>query len=336
MTAEEDPRKPSSSSSSSPYDSSDSNCNQYSSAKKKRHAAGRRMDLVSPIESWKDNWLFQKKTTSWSQSDAVAMLVPSSNTYYKALIGDRNAEDTSDLSECSSTRSDEELDKDLMEAINDAVPCILEYEAQQAGKDEADVQNQIKALQEIEAELKPETQAAVTSNGSNGQDNNKEHLDVSEAVVDKDEEEERIESSSAFITLRERLNRYKREINDRVQCSGQRTIAGVTEDCVGKDMKMRLKRDGETKSVPPDEGEEQRDSEYTEHYDTAIQRHLDSLTKIEACAGESEASNETENITNEQLRKVDDSGKKRNLQPEERKRYSFLIFQYLYTEKKNY
>lgn len=77
--------------------------------------------LVSPIESWEENWLFQKKRVQ-TQADPVAMLVPNPGADFKALIGDKDAEDTSDLSECSSAQSDEEIEKELMEAINNVVP----------------------------------------------------------------------------------------------------------------------------------------------------------------------------------------------------------------------
>ncbi|XP_076235541.1 uncharacterized protein LOC143179959 [Calliopsis andreniformis] len=77
--------------------------------------------LVSPIESWEENWLFQKKRVQ-TQADSVAMLVPNPSADFKALIGDKDAEDTSDLSECSSAQSDEEIEKELMEAISNVVP----------------------------------------------------------------------------------------------------------------------------------------------------------------------------------------------------------------------
>ncbi|KAF3425127.1 hypothetical protein E2986_12824 [Frieseomelitta varia] len=78
--------------------------------------------LVSPIESWEENWLFQKKRIQTQRADPVAMLVPNPSADFKALIGDKDAEDTSDLSECSSAQSDEEIEKELMEAINNVVP----------------------------------------------------------------------------------------------------------------------------------------------------------------------------------------------------------------------
>lgn len=79
------------------------------------------IDLVSPVESWEENWLFQKKRVQ-AQPDSVAMLVPNPSADCKALIGDKDAEDTSDLSECSSAQSDDEIEKELIEAIKNVVP----------------------------------------------------------------------------------------------------------------------------------------------------------------------------------------------------------------------
>ncbi|XP_076165907.1 uncharacterized protein LOC143145939 isoform X2 [Ptiloglossa arizonensis] len=90
--------------------------------------------LVSPIESWEENWLFQKKRVQ-SQADPVAMLVPNPSAGFKALIGDKDAEDTSDLSECSSAQSDEEIEKELMEAIINVVPRSPEVTGQENGLD---------------------------------------------------------------------------------------------------------------------------------------------------------------------------------------------------------
>lgn len=72
------------------------------------------------MESWEENWLFQKKKIP-IQSEPVVMLVPNPSSDYRALIGDKDAEDTSDLSEFS-TLSDDEVEEDLIEAINRVVP----------------------------------------------------------------------------------------------------------------------------------------------------------------------------------------------------------------------
>lgn len=52
--------------------------------------------------TWEENWLFQKKKIKTIQSVPVPMLVPNSNTEYRALIGDRDADDTTDLSDNAS------------------------------------------------------------------------------------------------------------------------------------------------------------------------------------------------------------------------------------------
>ncbi|XP_011302623.1 uncharacterized protein [Fopius arisanus] len=76
---------------------------------------------VTPLETWEENWLFQRKKIA-AQPEPVAMLVPNPSEDYRALIGDKDADDMSDLSEFSA-QSDEEVDEDLVEAINKAVPA---------------------------------------------------------------------------------------------------------------------------------------------------------------------------------------------------------------------
>ncbi|XP_046753447.1 uncharacterized protein LOC124416427 isoform X3 [Diprion similis] len=78
------------------------------------------VDLVTPVESWEENWLFQKKKMQ-AQSEPVSMLVPNPSEDLKPLIGDREADDTSDLSDCSA-HSDEEIEDELLEAINNVIP----------------------------------------------------------------------------------------------------------------------------------------------------------------------------------------------------------------------
>ncbi|XP_068083392.1 uncharacterized protein [Anabrus simplex] len=61
-------------------------------------------DLINPVESWEENWLFQRrrlKNGGAPQPMPVPMLVPNPSEDYRALIGDRDAEEISDLSDCS-------------------------------------------------------------------------------------------------------------------------------------------------------------------------------------------------------------------------------------------
>lgn len=59
-------------------------------------------DIQAVDGTWEENWLFQKKKIKSLQSVPVPMLVPNSNTEYRVLIGDRDADDTTDLSDNAS------------------------------------------------------------------------------------------------------------------------------------------------------------------------------------------------------------------------------------------
>lgn len=65
--------------------------------------------------TWEENWLFQKKRIKTSQSVPVPMLIPNSNTEYRALIGDRDADDTTDLSDVGSET--EEVPSDIKHVL---------------------------------------------------------------------------------------------------------------------------------------------------------------------------------------------------------------------------
>ncbi|XP_011697120.1 PREDICTED: uncharacterized protein LOC105455471 isoform X2 [Wasmannia auropunctata] len=316
------PRELPSPSPSSSSDSSDLNRNEYP-VRTKRHAAGRTMDIISPIESWEDNWLFQKKKHSRTQPDAVAMLVPSSNAYYKALIGDRDAEDTSDLSECSSTKSDEEIEKELMEAINNVIPRtprVSESDAAniqtEGNQEEANIPTTQLGKDEVDTcQAKKKTESNVTVcegfDGTNHEGFSKLSEISKKTVEREDDEGKRNESSFASITVATGDDKAKEKSKDTTE-RGERTIATVVESSEQKEIKMQSEKSSENKRSDrgenvADENEEQRESEYTEHYDTAIQRHLDSLTKVEVYSGESETAVGTRKTTDEQLRKSENN-----------------------------
>jgi hypothetical protein len=56
--------------------------------------------------TWEDNWLFKKRKLK-TENQSIAMLVPSPTKEIKALIGDKNADETSDLSENSDDEDDD-------------------------------------------------------------------------------------------------------------------------------------------------------------------------------------------------------------------------------------
>ncbi|XP_071553613.1 uncharacterized protein [Temnothorax nylanderi] len=312
------PRELPSPSPSSSSDSSDLNRNEYSPVRTKRHAVGRTIDIVSPIESWEDNWLFQKKKTSRSQPDAVAMLVPSSNAYYKALIGDRDAEDTSDLSECSSTKSDEEIEKELMEAINNVIPRTPRIsECDATNNQTKSNQEGATTTQQFEKDEVDTCQAITENNvtisecrGGKNHEGLPKSSEISEKKINerKDDESNRNESLFALTTVA-KGDKTKEKHKDTAE-RGERTIATAVESSAQKEVKVQSEKSSERSDRGEnvaDENEEQRESEYTEHYDTAIQRHLDSLTKVEVCSGESETIDETRKTTDEQPGKLENN-----------------------------
>lgn len=61
--------------------------------------------------TWEDNWLFKKRKLK-TESQSIAMLVPSPTEEIKALIGDTAADETSDLSENSD--AEEEVGKETL------------------------------------------------------------------------------------------------------------------------------------------------------------------------------------------------------------------------------
>lgn len=249
--------------------------------------------------------MFQKRKTTRSQPDAVAMLVPSSNTYYKALIGDKDAEDTSDLSECSSTRSDEEIEKELMDAINNVIPRNHRFS-------ECDIESNREMPNDITAFEKDEVDTCQMKIENNevfseyfDERNGKKFLQVSEEIIIKvkDDNEERNESATALVKRREKEDDVKEKFEDRIECDERITISAM-ESSPRKNTKVHAQfeksdeRDDRENAINDEQqDEEQRESEYTEHYDTAIQRHLDSLTKTDVCSGKNEVADEMGKLT---------------------------------------
>lgn len=81
-------------------------------------------DLQAVDGTWEENWLFQKKKIK-TQSVPVPMLVPNSNTEYRALIGDRDADDTTDLSDNASDSEEQTADyKSDMKKVIDSKHVI--------------------------------------------------------------------------------------------------------------------------------------------------------------------------------------------------------------------
>lgn len=59
--------------------------------------------------TWEENWLFKTRKLKTDPQTPIAMLVPSPMDEVKAQIGDKNADETSDLSENSDTELENEM-----------------------------------------------------------------------------------------------------------------------------------------------------------------------------------------------------------------------------------
>lgn len=332
------------------------------------------MGLVSPIESWEENWLFQKKRVQ-TQADPVAMLVPNPSADYKVLIGDKDAEDTSDLSECSSAQSDEEIEKELMEAINNVVPRTptdlvfengldshakdvakieetgktdpeaflnskvndktVEHEVKEATDDVKATLRAVNEAKEVEKEVgtseKVETKP-VPESASAVDDNPKIEMECRSAT---EEFEEKVKggvqnfndsTNGASLELKEIEQNdpsIRNGLEEKVPCARETPASTpvsekeINMESIGNVETFTLKEEHVLDSTECAQklididgsaletfGEEeksderrndfhaediQQESEYTEHYDTATQRHLDSLTKTEIPVEENES-----------------------------------------------
>ncbi|KAK0177507.1 hypothetical protein PV328_001554 [Microctonus aethiopoides] len=146
------------------------------------------VDHITPVESWEENWLFQKKKIS-IQSDPVTMLVPNPSEDYRALIGDKDAEDTSDLSEFSA-HSDDEVEDELIEAINNVIPKSSSSSIS------------ISSTDDIITNDKVDRKPAVINDNKYNEDINKEDFD-SDKILSGIENTENISSNAGLIPVDE-------------------------------------------------------------------------------------------------------------------------------------
>ncbi|XP_055630957.1 uncharacterized protein LOC129771390 isoform X3 [Toxorhynchites rutilus septentrionalis] len=75
--------------------------------------------------TWEENWLFRKRQLKSTEA-SIAMLVPSPTEEVKALIGDKNADEVSDLSEAGSDIEEYDSDSNRRDSTTGASFPILE------------------------------------------------------------------------------------------------------------------------------------------------------------------------------------------------------------------
>ncbi|XP_043792093.1 uncharacterized protein LOC122714646 isoform X7 [Apis laboriosa] len=309
------------------------------------------VDLVFPVESWEENWLFQKRKVQTQQADSVAMLVPNPSADYKALIGDKDAEDTSDLSECSSAQADEDIEKELMEAISNVVPrtpdekkfgendVLGQYPIVDSSKidirglkdrridEDGERRGDEVEAKEVEVEYrsksvneKPVPKAGNLIDNENGSKDETRNLINEESSVELDCSMEGNELFAdnlsnrskpfaisttdenlldlpktptstpriSMVELRElegndnleSIDSREKNVLNSLECAKKKLMAvnDVEEEVLDEEEAMfaQQKVDFHAEDI------QEQESEYTEHYDIATQRHLDSLTKSES------------------------------------------------------
>lgn len=87
--------------------------------------------------TWEENWLFKKKKLRAESSGSLAMLVPSPTEEVKALIGDQNADEVSDLSEAEDVDVDDsDADVHEVRGLKELPSVLIQSKTLIGGKNE--------------------------------------------------------------------------------------------------------------------------------------------------------------------------------------------------------
>lgn len=101
------------------------------------------MDDISDCQSvrssgtegtWEENWLFKKRKLKAEANASIAMLVPSPTEDVKALIGDKNADEISDLSEAEDVEN--ESDNEDNGGVKELPSVLVQSKTVIGGKNE--------------------------------------------------------------------------------------------------------------------------------------------------------------------------------------------------------
>lgn len=113
--------------------------------------------------TWEDNWLFKKRKLK-TENQSIAMLVPSPTEEIKALIGDKNADETSDLSE-NSDDEEEAAEKSMFTNTLLIQPKLLEIPIAEVSAVNA-TSDSLKSMQSLTS-LDNENSAVITEAKNN-------------------------------------------------------------------------------------------------------------------------------------------------------------------------
>lgn len=166
-------------------------------------ASGAEEDLVSLKSNgtdgtWEENWLFRKRQLKATES-SIAMLVPSPTEEVKALIGDQNVDEVSDLSEAGSDLGEYDSDSNNRDTTTTSKSSVRNVESM----DDAVNDNSLVSISSLPTiELSEAKNSLLLANEPNGTAGEKHFLDD---LISIDPMVEQTEASNAAL-LAERLS----------------------------------------------------------------------------------------------------------------------------------
>ncbi|XP_052862702.1 uncharacterized protein LOC128269308 isoform X2 [Anopheles cruzii] len=115
--------------------------------------------------TWEENWLFRKRQLKTTES-SIAMLVPSPTEEVKALIGDKNADEISDLSEAGSDCEGYESDGNvkLHDSSDGRLPRAVGGPTSGSSKDTSEgISSSSRANDSLDEQLAPDSLVSINS-----------------------------------------------------------------------------------------------------------------------------------------------------------------------------
>nr|XP_018914051.1 PREDICTED: uncharacterized protein LOC109041967 isoform X2 [Bemisia tabaci] len=212
------------------------------------------LDIVNPVDSWEENWLFQRrrlaKNNSCHQPVPVPMLVPNPALEYRALIGDVDADEMSDLSECSDSVLEQLIDE----------PSYRSPNTQSAPPETDETENATSNFISIEQTVNITMNAKPTESSETTTGNSENQHEASE-VMTKDSVPNESSNAKKATKLKNsayslsRSSHSSSESDDEDSPSGGDIVQAKNENV------LLSQHDSEDESI--DAEMQQRDSEYT-------------------------------------------------------------------------
>ncbi|CAH0773968.1 unnamed protein product [Bemisia tabaci] len=212
------------------------------------------LDIVNPVDSWEENWLFQRrrlaKNNSCHQPVPVPMLVPNPALEYRALIGDVDADEMSDLSECSDSVLEQLIDE----------PSYRSPNTQSAPPETDEIESTTSNFISIEQTVNITMNAKPTESSETTTGNSEKQHEVSE-VMTKDSVPNESSNTKKATKLKNsayslsRSSHSSSESDDEDSPSGGDIVQAKNENV------LLSQHDSEDESI--DAEMQQRDSEYT-------------------------------------------------------------------------